>query len=498
MTRPTAPWRSPCWFALAFLLASVQCTEESNATKTVPAPAPAASAATASTPSAQAQAPVLGERIHVVVSGRMEGKLEPCGCASGQLGGLPRRITYLQEIHGADLLLEGGGFAAGGTVLDQEKAFTAVEVLFGMPVRYDALGLAKEDLQLPVDAFGEYVQAYDAPLVASDLVAKGSKLVPKPFVEKTVRTAKVRIVSLCMELPEALAKAEPRTLELLSPEAGYARGLEGSEASTLRVLLVHASADTAKALARRLEPRPDLVVGISDDVHEPPSSPSMVGDVPVVFPGTRGRFVVDLRFGRTEVGAAIPQYEAVPLRASETKPLAGQDPAVREVLRKHRLFVAEEKLREQLASKIPTANGLAYVGSARCAECHVQDHELWKNSKHGGAWATLERAEQDPSRYGWPVTKYPDCVSCHVVGYGEQSGFVSPETTPDLANVGCERCHGPGSAHSQDPTQRMGKVGNGQASMVCTQCHDFEQSPTFDYVERWKRIEHGLQKAKKR
>lgn len=491
MTGPCSPSRAAWLLALAVPFAA--CKKDAD-----PAPSQPTQPAANAAQEPATQKPVLGERIHVVVSGSMEGKLEPCGCASGQLGGLPRRVTYLQEIHGADLLLEGGGFAGGSTVLDQEKAFTAIEVLFGMPTKYDALGLGPQDLQLPLDAFGEYVQAYDAPLVASDLVAKRGTLTPKAFVEKTVRTAKVRVVSLCTELPEALAKAESPQFEVLSPEAGYARGLEGSEPSTLRVLMVHAGADRVKALARSLQPRPDLVVGVTDDVHEPPSSPTMVGDVPVVFPGVRGRFVVDLKFGRTEIGGAIPQYEAVALRASETKPLAGQDPATREVIRKHRMFVAEEGLREQLASRFPTANGLAYVGTARCGECHVQDHELWRNSKHGGAWDTLKRAEEDPTRYGWPVTKYPDCVGCHVVGYGEQSGFVSPEATPALASVGCERCHGPGSAHAADPKQRMGKVGNGQASVVCTQCHDFEQSPTFDYLERWKRIEHGLQKPKSR
>ena len=106
--------------------------------------------------------------------------------------------------------------------------------------------------------------------------------------------------------------------------------------------------------------------------------------------------------------------------------------------------------------------------------------------------------EQDtlPSRYGWPVTQYPDCVACHVVGYGDQSGFASPETTRNLADVGCERCHGAGSAHASEPaTRKMGRVGNGTPSVVCTQCHDFEQSPDFDYSTRWPLIEHGKTKA---
>ena len=105
---------------------------------------------------------------------------------------------------------------------------------------------------------------------------------------------------------------------------------------------------------------------------------------------------------------------------------------------------------------------------------------------------TSERAETDPERYGWPVTKYPDCVSCHVVGYGEQSGFVDIATSKGLESVGCEQCHGPGSEHAQSAGQKkMGRVGAGSPSVVCSRCHDFEQSPTFDYHARWRVIQHG-------
>ena len=47
-------------------------------------------------------------------------------------------------------------------------------------------------------------------------------------------------------------------------------------------------------------------------------------------------------------------------------------------------------------------------------------------------------------------------------------------------------------------TARMGKVGGGTPSVVCTQCHDYEQSPDFDYQKRWPLIEHGKTKAKAR
>lgn len=479
---------------MALLAASLTQCGEKPAQK---APTPFATTTTVPSPAApRAEQPaVVGERIHVVISGSMSGRLEPCGCASGQLGGLPRRFTYLGEIHGADLLIEGGDVADGHTPLDLEKAYTAVNVLFGMPMRYDALGVGPKDLELPLADWGGYLAAYDAPLVAADLEAGDTPFQPRAFVEKDVRGTKVRVVSLTTRLPERAADAPALPLKLLEPAAAWQRGLADAPAATLRILMVHAEPDRVRALARELQPPPDLAIGIDDTYHEPPASAELVGTVPVVFPGIRGRYLVDVQLGRTEQGAALPRYEVVPLRGSETKPDAGQDPAARKLLLDHRTWVADQKLREAMAGQRPTATGNTFVGSAKCGECHAQDLLLWQNSKHGKAWETLERAEKDPKRYGWPVTHYPDCVSCHVVGYGQQSGFVSPEATPDLRGVGCEQCHGAGSAHSAAPkTAKMGKVGNGAPSMVCAQCHDFEQSPDFEYGARWQRIEHGKKK----
>jgi hypothetical protein len=133
--------------------------------------------------------------------------------------------------------------------------------------------------------------------------------------------------------------------------------------------------------------------------------------------------------------------------------------------------------------------GAGYVGSDACASCHQADFTAWKRSKHSEAWTVLEDAEK---KRGWPVTRYPDCVSCHVVGYRKPGGFVTPEASKPLLAVGCERCHGPGSEHiASEGATRLGKVADGLPGKLCTQCHDFEQTPKFDYNQFWAVIQHG-------
>jgi hypothetical protein len=140
---------------------------------------------------------------------------------------------------------------------------------------------------------------------------------------------------------------------------------------------------------------------------------------------------------------------------------------------------------ERLASQQSLPNGLEYIGSKSCADCHEEDSETCAKHAHSHAWKTLIDAEK---REGWPVTHYPECVSCHVVGYGQKSGFISPKKTPELLNVTCENCHGPGNKHVEtDGDWPMQAV----EVKTCTACHNFEHSPKFDYGKYWKMMEHG-------
>jgi hypothetical protein len=470
------------------VLAVAQCGGGEDGTRPVaPDPAPQ---------SRQDPAPIPADapRVRMCISGSMHGRLEPCGCASGQLGGLARRAFLLnQPGQPYDLLLEGGDLVEQGTELDFQKLYKAAEILFAMRRPYHALGVGPRDLRLPLPDWCGILTGLQVPVVASDLRCLDESLPwpGRPFVEVKTGAGLVRVLSLTVELPRALAEAEPRVLELLAPEVAWQQALAGAADPTLRVLMVHADPDRIRKLVPALQPPPDLVIGVTDAYGEPPGRPEMLGAVPVVYPGIRGRMLLDVTLARLPEGPRVG-YQVVPLRGSETKPGAMEDTDVKTAILQHRFQVKEDRVLQKLAGAFPTATGAAYVGSESCMGCHLPAYQIWKASKHGHAWETLVKAEKEGDRYPWPVTAYPDCVSCHVVGYREQTGFVDGETTPLLGDVGCERCHGPGSLHNASPMRnKMGKVGGGIAARLCTECHDFEQSPDFDYRERWSKIQHG-------
>lgn len=430
-------------------------------------------------------------RVRLRLSGHLEGRLEPCGCAGGQLGGLARRAFLIEQDRTFDLLVEGGNLVEGATELDLHRMLTALTVLADTRSPYHALGLGARDLGLPLADLLDLSGGFGIPVVASDLVADGQPADGvdraasiRAHVECAVGRHRVRIASLALAGPRD-ADATRHAIRLLAPQQAWSRALADCAAETLRVLLVHGPTDVARGAAR-LRPAPDLVVAVNQELPDPPSGWEIVDGVPLVHPGTRGRHLLDVTLTRRSGKPTITRYQPHALHGSRTVARGMEDARVAELLVAHRHRVRDAGLRSALAGRSPAPSGERFAGSESCAACHTREHEVWRSSAHARAWLTLERAEAGP-RYGWPVTHQPDCVTCHATGYGLVSGFVSPEDTPDLAGVGCEACHGPGAGHAADPrNRRLGRVQDG----ACIVCHDFEQSPGFDHGARWKRIAH--------
>lgn len=430
-----------------------------------------------------------GARVRLRLTGHLEGHLEPCGCASGQVGGLARRtFRSLQDRSSYDFLIEGGDLTTGGTPLDELKLYTILNVLDDGRARYDAVGLGPGDLALDPDLLAGFVESFpQLPFVCADLVPNDQNAVwPfRPFVDLEEGGARARVTGLATRTPAAAEGAPPR-FELLSPQDAWSRAMADVPPESFRILLHHGPSSGARAAAT-LDPAPDLIVSIQAEHAEPPRDPEFLeGGIPMVQPGVRGRFLVDVTLARMDGKPRITQYVPIPLEGSLTRKGALEDPDVRALVLAHRHEVQADGTRERMAELLPTANGASYVGNARCAICHTEAQAVWEKTRHAKAWATLEDAAVG-DRYGWPVPHYPDCVRCHTVGYGNVSGFVNPEKTPALRDVGCESCHGAGSAHAANPIDNeLGSIG----AASCLLCHDFEQSPDFDYAEHWKAIEH--------
>jgi len=160
-----------------------------------------------------------------------------------------------------------------------------------------------------------------------------------------------------------------------------------------------------------------------------------------------------------------------------------------------------------------------YVGSMKCKVCHNKaakgsQYKIWESRAHARSYETLLSAESQAIAKKMGITtkpeESPECLRCHVTGWGEAGGYTldvdvanarAVKVNNDLSRVGCESCHGPGNAYKSKKTMMLVRAGEIDCKdlgflkvdeTACTRCHNTD-SPTFkpfDYAVRVKDIMH--------
>ncbi len=157
---------------------------------------------------------------------------------------------------------------------------------------------------------------------------------------------------------------------------------------------------------------------------------------------------------------------------------------------------ADDKIvyRDKPLFETPAATAAGFIGyqsttskTPTCGACHVEVLGQWKETKHAGAWATLQA---NSGKKGY-------CETCHSVnnkGNGSADTLAGWNTTKDARyqDVQCEACHGPGTTHISNPTKANVPLVSMKASSGfsngCGACHSGVHNPFYD---EWKTSGHG-------
>lgn len=445
-------------------------------------------------------------RLVLVLSGRQDGYLEPCGCAGldRMKGGLSRRHTMFQKFQ-ADgwpvLALDVGGFVKSYGRQAEMKFQLTAEALRLMG--YEAIALGKADLRLPTAelvAVVAGVQGKESRYVSSNVGLFGfdAKLLPRMRV---VEAGGLRVGVAAVLGQKYQKEAAGADLEMLDPIAAVEKILPElqKQKCNLLVLLAHAAMDETQELAKRF-PAFDLVVTAGGPPEPPSSLPPVIGEkTRIVEVGEKGMNVVVIGLFDDGQGGLSVRYQRVPLDSR-----FAQSTAVKTLMKSYQDQLKQLGLAGLGIRPVPSPQAAthgAFVGSQKCESCHEPSFAVWKKSGHAKAYATLVKA--DP-----PRNFDPECISCHVVGWHPtqffpyQGGFLSTETTPHLTDVGCESCHGPGEKHvaveikgSEEDRQQYRKamvLTKAEAKKrFCYECHDLDNSPDFDFDAYWPLVEHS-------
>ena len=171
-----------------------------------------------------------------------------------------------------------------------------------------------------------------------------------------------------------------------------------------------------------------------------------------------------------------------------------------------------------MAQALPLPVDNKFVGSAACKACHNtaktgKQFAAWETSSHAKAFKTLqtEAADKIAAKKGikGKAADAVECQKCHVTGMLEKAPLFDAKFSKE-EGVGCEECHGAGSAYktlhakkenldkAKAAGMRIASVADGSAEKHCKTCHN-DKSPTFKsfkFKEMWAKIAHPLPTGK--
>jgi hypothetical protein len=385
------------------------------------------------------------DTVTVFFTGNELGAMKPCGCASGQLGGLEKRIEIFNAVdRGSRIVLDTGRFVPTEGPQDLIK-FNIISQALGI-LGYDVLVLTPEDLQTAED-----LDVIDGLAGSMDVISpEGRGGLPAVFT-RIFSTAGGPVAVAVSALG---AGSSPERLRKLHADL---------EEGTVRIVVCgDCDSDFVETVAA--ENLADCLI-CPPEADEPVVRDRSAGRLLVVSSGRLGKYVgrIDITFpkspGKSSGRSAAPRLALSSLPVTAALPA---DEGIVELYRLYQQLVREAGLLEEYP-KSALPGGLEYKGSASCRPCHAYEHDRWSQKAHARAYATLEKIG---SQYD------PECIACHVVGYEYAGGFVSHTKTPHLKDVGCENCHGPGSEHIES----LGKTPTAEPKSACLDCHTPDHS----------------------
>ena len=424
-------------------------------------------------------------RIPVYFTCDTHGRLEPCGCFTGQFGGLTRAHSWLRERRAPDSLL----VDVGGSIVGRED-YHVIQYGYILDayhrMGYQSLNLGAKEAELDADTIRKAAARSKVPLLSGSLVDAGTReFLAKP---STIVTIKGRRIGILGVLDPHSVAAPGKDVAILSLDDAISRQLTSlaSECDEF-ILLAFAPDAELQRLAREYYEFPLILGG---DVRQPSQAVVRENQSIIVATTNQARTVGQVTLVRANGVLEAEDFDIHMLypKVPQSEEIAALSKAFRKEVRGTTLAVDNPDAPS--ATSIPGVKPLAtYVGSQSCQPCHEDDHRIWQKSGHGHAFQSLVRRGSDAD---------PTCIGCHTVGFGEPSGYRRSFENTKLVDVGCESCHGPGSEHvsihtaGKVPSFKFRPLGPGD----CLTCHHGEFSRPFDWNQFWPPVQHGKSDTK--
>jgi hypothetical protein len=411
-----------------------------------------------------------------------EGRLEPCGCFTGQFGGLTRLKTVLDAEAPAGALRVDVGDAIGG-----HEDYDLIEYRYVLrafaAMNYDVLNIGQREAQFTAAQLQEIRRASPAPIISANLLDKAGQ---KPIFDsyRIVQRGAFRLAIIGVLDPKGLGENLGEGLAIGNMDSAIEHCLaELRGKADMIVLLAFTDEATLTRLAQEFY---ECQVILGGKVRQPAQELSRVNRSLVYFVTNESRALAILHLRLAKNGPL--QVTGNEIRLLHDK--IPQDAGFRRLMQDYRVEVRHARLavddpNNLSADMVPGVRTAAtYVGTDKCLACHPSAAAAWAASAHAQAFKTLKARDAEAD---------PKCVGCHTIGFGSPSGYRREFGADRLVNAGCESCHGPGSLHVREQagdtsihfTFRPLDAGD------CQKCHHGEFSRPFDWKQFWPLVKHG-------
>lgn len=354
---------------------------------------------------------------------------------------------------------------------------------------YVAANVSERDLASGYDAFLELKKDASFPMVSANLVFQSTgKPIAEPYTIIKFDARKfpalkaplrVAVIGVTRFNPTFLKSAPPKENVIIAAPADELKKYlpEMRKKADQVIVLAALPKDDAHMLAREV-PGIDVIVGAYQATIT--AIEEKEGNTRIFYCGNQGKYLAELRAFKeddlTELKTAL-HYLNADYPVDQSMQAKVQAALVQINDRNKTAAQHATKAPGSVASAAPPVPP-AFLTAEACRDCHATDFELWERSGHAHAMQTLIDKKSEFN---------PQCVGCHVVAFQRANGFTDLKTTPQLANVQCEACHGAAARHVKDPSVPYGRAG----PMSCVRCHNPENSPNFEFNAYWARIRHG-------
>jgi hypothetical protein len=443
-----------------------------------------------------------GYGLVIFYSTDIRGNLEVCGCAIHPLGGVARRLGYINAFRerspdAATMMVDAGAIfidapnEAGTDLLPDARLMNEWVVRANEQMNLEVVNLSYRDLRYASGLLrpeAKLKPEKTAFISANIKSTDAARVNPAPYVIKTVtskrlqKPVRIAFIGVSDAPPNSLKEAVTASgFTIEDPLEAVKKALaEVRDKADVTVVIGYLNfrRGTAKKIAQQNDDLDLIIVADENGGGETEE----VNNALIMHASNQTQHLGELRF-YTDASGVVDRFT---IRYVDLDEVIPDDPKMGEITKQARAEIdvvqnqmAEAEAEAHAASDAAKAQASPYVTAETCGKCHKAEYETWQQSLHSHAFASLAPKHR---------TFDTACVVCHSIGFRDKLGFINIKATPQFANVQCEACHGPGAEHLKMPLGGNYKTPAAPAS--CVGCHDRENSPDFVLSKYWPVIAH--------